>query len=431
MPSSSAALIDSQSIREWSKVSTWGNLGFLALDYLVAAAAISTAIWFNLNFREWGLHWAWNIPVWGAVVVINGCVTHRIGLMGHESSHNLLVPNRKWNDILAELLCFYPVFGSLLQYRAKHLNHHLYPNDPDRDPNLGNGKAERLYAKFPMPKRSFIYQYYVKFFWPPFVLANLMDLMDVITIGSGMSPLPVRDADEKERSQGKHSKFVRVKATILGITYLVVLCLTLRFTFSLGPQVLWPLVGGLYLTALVIWSALPERAFFKGARLSIPLKSAALMRLTFYTILFSSFALVRQFTGYDPSAAFLILWILPLVYVFPYLMILREVFQHANAGTGKLDNSRIIHADPFTRWALLGYGNDFHLLHHIYPNVPQYSLRGIHHQLMEESSDYREGIEENHGILKTDPKAGDYCVVDALADPGPMPHSPDHRRERD
>lgn len=424
MSSTRSALIDPQSIREWSRVSTWGNLGFLALDYLVAGVATAFAIWFNLNYQAWGLHWAWNIPVWGAVVIINGCVTHRIGLMGHESSHNLLVPNRKWNDILAELLCFYPVFGSLLQYRAKHLNHHLYPNDPDRDPNLGNGKAERLYAKFPMPKRSFIYHYYLKFFWPPFVLANLMDLMDVITIGSGMSPVPVRDANEEERKQGKHSKLVRVKATALGLIYFVVLCLTLRLTFPMGPQVLWPVVGGLYLTALIIWSVLPEQAFFQGARLNIPLKYAALMRLSFYTVLFSSFAVIRHFTGYDPSAAFLILWILPLVYVFPYLMILREVFQHANAGTGKFDNSRVIHADPFTRWALLGYGNDFHLIHHIYPNIPQYSLRGIHRQLWDESEEYREGIEENHGILKTRESTGDLSVLDALADTGPMPHRP-------
>lgn len=422
MSQSSTKLLDSRSIREWSLVRPWTNLIFLSLDYLVATVSTTAALWFYFHYQEWGLHWAWLVPVWGAAVIINGCVTHRIGLMGHEASHNLLVPNRKWNDILAEVLCFYPVFGSLLQYRAKHLRHHLYPNDPHQDPNLGNGKADRLYAKFPMPKRSFIYQYYLKFFWPPFVLANLMDLLDVITIGSGMSPVPVRDANEEERKQGKHSKFIRVRATVLGILYLAALSVLLRVLGQSSPTVLWLSVGGLYLVAVAIWAMLPESAFFSGARLNISIKGAALLRLSFYTFLFSGLGVIRQVTGFDPLAAFLLLWILPLVYVFPYLMLLREVYQHANAGMGQLDNSRIIHADLFTRWAVLGYGNDFHLIHHIYPNVPQYALRGMHRQLMSESAAYRDGIEETRGILKPRPQHGETGLLDALADQDPMPH---------
>ncbi len=81
-------------------------------------------------------------------------------------------------------------------------------------------------------------------------------------------------------------------------------------------------------------------------------------------------------------------------------MLLREIYQHANAGTGNLDNSRIIHADPFTRWAVLGYGNDFHLIHHIYPNIPHYQLREAHEQLRNGSDEYREQAEENRGIFK-------------------------------
>jgi len=420
---SSPNYLDSPSIRRWSRVGPWKNLVFLALDYVVAAISTGLALWFHFHYQEWGLHWLWHLPVWGAAIIINGCVTHRIGLMGHESSHNLLFPNRKWNDILAELFCFYPVFGSLIQYRAKHLRHHLYPNDPDLDPNLGNGKAQRLYAKFPMPKRSFIYQYYVKFFWPPFVFANLLDLLDVITIGSGHSPVPVRDTTEEERkATGKHSKLLRMKATTLGLIYFAAISLVLMFVFPAGPAILWPLVIGIYALAVAVWAKLPESAFFSGARSSVSIKSLALLRLTYYTLLFSGFGVIRHFTGWDPTVAFLLLWILPLIYLFPYLMLLREVFQHANAGTGPLNNSRIIHADPFTRWALLGYGNDFHIIHHIYPNVPQYALRGIHRQLLAESEAYRNGIEETRGILKPRSSSNEPSVLDSLADPSPMPH---------
>jgi fatty acid desaturase len=75
------------------------------------------------------------------------------------------------------------------------------------------------------------------------------------------------------------------------------------------------------------------------------------------------------------------------------------LYQHANLGTGTLDNSRIIYADPFTRWLLLGYGNDFHLIHHIYPNIPHYHLRAVHAKLVVESETYRKELEEVHGTV--------------------------------
>ena len=43
-------------------------------------------------------------------------------------------------------------------------------------------------------------------------------------------------------------------------------------------------------------------------------------------------------------------------------MLLREIYQHANADCGRLSNSRIFFADRFTGWAILMYGQDIHLL---------------------------------------------------------------------
>lgn len=414
-PASARGFLDSASIRRWSKVSPYANLASLGLDYLVAAMVSAAAIWFHLRHGDWGLHWLWQIPVWSAAMLVNGCVIHRIALMGHEASHSLLVPNRCWNDLLADLLCFFPIYGSLVQYRAKHLPHHLYPNDPHRDPNLGNGKAERLYAKFPMPKRSFLYRYYLKFFWPPFVLANLLDLVTVVSIGSGLSPVQLREATEP--AAGVAAARARVRATPFGIAYFVAIAVVAQ----LGDSVPWPTLGLIYLVGVAVWAALPPDSFYSGARHAVRPKTMGLVRMTFYTVLFAALGLFDLLTGMNPVGAYLLLWIVPLIYVFPYLMLLREVFQHANAGTGALDNSRIIHADPFTRWAVLGYGNDFHLIHHLYPNIPHYSLRGMHEQLVEESRDYREGVEETEGILLPRERADRRGLVDVLADPSPMP----------
>jgi len=398
------ALIDSESLRVQSEVTPWRNLVFLLLDWICVFAVVAIAVGFEWNRLERGFSWGWTVPVWLFSALVLGCLQHRIGLMGHEASHNLIAKNRTTNDVLAELFCFYPVFGGLVQYRAKHLAHHLYPNDPDKDPNLGNGKAERLYSKFPMPKNEFIYQYYLKFFWPPFVLANLLDLLDVIAIGSGMGPVP--DKPKKNSKQ-------RRTASLLGVVYLIVLVVAIRVSVYLDFPVISS-VAICWTLAFVVWSVLPEKSFFRGARLNFPIKFGGLMRFTYYSLLMGALGVFNEKTGWNPTLAFLTLWILPLIYVFPYLMLLREVFQHANAGKGRLDNSRNIYTDPFTRWFLLGYGNDFHLVHHLYPNIPQYKLRKLHEQFSEVSEEYRSSVEETHGIHAST-EIQRMAVLDALA----------------
>jgi len=402
------ALIDNQTLRKQSRVSSWGNLTFLLLDWVCVFLVVAIALAFEWGRRTWGISWLWTVSVWMPCGIVIGCLQHRIGLMGHEASHNLLVKNRVLNDVLAELFCFFPMFASIVQYRTKHLAHHLYPNDPDKDPNLGNGKARRLYAKFPMPKGEFIYQYYLKFFWPPFVLANLMDLIDVISIGSGLGSVP-----DKPAKSGKSRRF----ASLLGVVYLLVLVAALRTSETIGFPVVYTL-GMCWVGAFLVWLILPEGAFFQGARLNFPIKIGGLMRFSYNTLLLGALGLFHQKTGIDPTLAFLMLWIFPLIYVFPYLMLLREVFQHANAGRGKLDNSRIIFTDCFTRWALLGYGNDFHLIHHLYPNVPQYNLRCLHRQISDESEEYRQSVEEDHGIHRSS-DGRHLAVLDALAASSP------------
>ena len=87
-------------------------------------------------------------------------------------------------------------------------------------------------------------------------------------------------------------------------------------------------------------------------------------------------------TGTNYAIYFWLLWVLPLGTSFPYLMLLRDLVQHANADDGKLTNSRVVFCNPFIRWAMFVYGQDAHLTHHLYPAVPHYNLPRLH-QLLE------------------------------------------------
>jgi fatty acid desaturase len=137
--------------------------------------------------------------------------------------------------------------------------------------------------------------------------------------------------------------------------------------------------------------------------------------MTFVTALATSFGITFRLTGVWAGGYFLLLWVVPLIYVFPYLMLLREIYQHANADEGDLTNSRMMFTDPFTRWAVLGYGNGAHLVHHIYPNIPQYHLSEVHIRLLENSEAYETAAEETYGILRPWSE-NQPSLLDALSD---------------
>ncbi|MDF1810773.1 MAG: fatty acid desaturase [Verrucomicrobiales bacterium] len=398
MDRAASPLLRSDELRQWTKVSNSRNLLCLATEYFLLFVLHFTNVYLIKSGTPWPL-----LFLFGSfTILMTGCLIHRIGLLGHEASHGLLHSNRKSNDLLSDLLCFYPLWSSTDSYRIKHLGHHLHPNDPDLDPNMAGDKTEELYARFPMPRPEFIWNYYAKFFWPPFVLSNLFDLFRMLSFGK--VPTTSKEVSEEVEKPNLKERITRLfkKPTILGMLFLVSYVIMTRILIPTTG--FFAVVAGqsfMLMIALAVWEWIPENLFKNDSRkcYTTP-KNRALIRLLFYTGLITVLAWARVFSGFHWGNYYLLFWILPLIYVFPYLMLLREIYQHANLGQGQLDNSRIIHADPFTRWVLLGYGNDFHLVHHLYPNIPHYHLRAAHNALMEKSTEYRSSIRETTGTFQ-------------------------------
>ncbi len=107
----------------------------------------------------------------------------------------------------------------------------------------------------------------------------------------------------------------------------------------------------------------------------------------------------RYATGIEWGVYLWLLWVLPLFTSFPYYMLLRDLYQHANADDGKLTNSRVVFCNPLVRWAMFIYGQDIHLTHHLYPAVPHYNLRRLHRLLAEHNREYADHVVECHGVL--------------------------------
>ena len=124
--------------------------------------------------------------------------------------------------------------------------------------------------------------------------------------------------------------------------------------------------------------------------------------MAYYTIVLVSLAYLRWCTGGRSAIYPVLLWLVPLGSSFMFYMFLRDVYQHSNADSGRLTNSRVFFTDPFTRWAVLVYGQDMHIPHHLFPAVPHYRLRRLHELLKWLHPDYRDQVVETHGTFHDD-----------------------------
>ena len=205
--------------------------------------------------------------------------------------------------------------------------------------------------------------------------------------------------------------------SLLGLAYLPVMvgvlgCLS---WFGNTPQLVAATVLLLAAATAVIY-ALPDAWYFQcDFRPAYSSRFASVLRLTWLTLLEALLAWSSLATGEEWGVYFWLLWVVPLLTTFPYYMLLRDLYQHANADDGKLTNSRVIFTNPIARWAMFIYGQDIHLTHHLYPAVPHYNLRKLHRLLVEHNEEYAQHVVECHGVIW--PRAGKLSALDCMEVP--------------
>jgi fatty acid desaturase len=373
------------------------NVLYLILEYLSLAVVIGAAVAFAEYRQSWGFSWSWNVPVFVIAVVLIGGIQHRLAGLGHESSHYSFMKNRTLNDLIPDLFCMFPLMTTIHFYRLFHMGHHQFTNDPARDPdlqNLGHGKRA---DEFPMPRQRFITVIYFCFLVAPVrFLRYQWAYFKVNTLGKGKSVYIERAA-----GAGNASESLPRLATVLGFAYIVGFGLALKLLTATGrPHWLAPAgLAGIAILAGVI-RALPDWAVFQSPfRQAYSTRIAGFLRMVYYTILLVGLAYLRWCTGGRSAIYPVLLWLAPMVSSFMFYMFLRDIYQHSNADSGRLTNSRVFFTDPFTRWAVLVYGQDMHIPHHLFPAVPHYRLRRLHELLKWFHADYRDQVVETHGTF--------------------------------
>ena len=400
-----------EGIMRLRKIDNVTNLRYIALEWLSIALVLAVAVVFAEFRTRWGIRWAANVPVFLAAIILLGALQHRLAGLGHESSHYTLVRNKFWNDLLGDLFCMMPILTTIHFYRLFHLAHHQYVNDPDRDPDLVNMGGSKLVDQFPMSKRRFVALYHLRLFFAPVSFVKYQwDYIYVNVLGKGGNVYMLRKSDGDGRVRGLRS------GTLLGLFYVFgINALFAGLTNFDRP--LWTIpaaILGMTLVAVVA-RLLPDRHFFR-APLRQPYSSrfGGVARLCFYTILLLALANLRHATHGRSALYVALLWVVPLMTSFPFFMLLRDVYQHANADDGRLTNSRVFFADPFTRWAVFVYGQDMHVPHHLFPAIPHYRLRDLHELLETRHADYAAKVVECHGTFRD--SQGRKTILDVLTE---------------
>jgi len=379
------------------RVDNTTNLVYLFVEYLALLVVAGIAILFSEFRGSWGLPWWWNVPVFTIAVVLIGGIQHRLAGLGHEAAHYSFMKNRFLNDLIPDLFCMFPLMSALHFYRVFHLGHHQFTNDPDRDPDLLNlGPAKRA-GEFPMTRRRFIFViYFCALVAPLRCLRYQWAYIQVNTFGTGRNVYFRRLA-----TTGLPPKPRFRLGTILGITYVFGFAAVLGVLTLIG-QPHWIIPAGLFgiVLAALVTHGLPDWAIHRSPfRQAYSPRFASTVRLGFYTTVLSMLAYIRWASGGASFIYPILLWQLPLGTSFMFFMFLRDVYQHSNADTGRLTNSRVFFPDSFTRWAVFVYGQDMHVPHHLFPAVPHYRLRRLHELLKSSHPGYRLDVVEAHGTF--------------------------------
>ena len=126
-------------------------------ETLIALRQRSSLMGVSLVFHAWAIigstmalfYFFPNPLTFVLAVMIIGARQLGLAILMHDAAHNALSPHRKFNEILSDFFCAYPLLALTDAYRRYHLQHHMRTQQKD-DPDLV------LSAPFPITRKSFI-----------------------------------------------------------------------------------------------------------------------------------------------------------------------------------------------------------------------------------------------------------------------------------
>ncbi|WZO96531.1 fatty acid desaturase [Isosphaeraceae bacterium EP7] len=158
------------------------NIGFIAREYLFLAVVLSGCHMLMATRSTDSLSTGLFAPLAMLGVLLVAIGQHRLSGLAHDASHQVLFRNKLANELVSDLLLMFPIVAMTQKYRAAHLGHHQFVNDPARDPDLMRLNHPDP-QHFPITKSGFWHRYVVLGLWPPSILRYLFGRAKAANLG--------------------------------------------------------------------------------------------------------------------------------------------------------------------------------------------------------------------------------------------------------
>lgn len=298
-----------------TSISRWSGIWLVVHGWLVVAlAAYGGAV-------AWNYHWFAGLLATPLVLAILGGRQLGLAILMHDGAHGLLHPNRKLNNWLGEWPSGASVGSDLQSYRAYHLTHHRFTQQPE-DPDLG------LSSPFPTSSASL---------WRKVV----RDLTGQTFFKQRSSQFRMGARGVRAMLKGMPTETVK-RSTLAGTPFNK----QEQSSNGLGP---------------------PDAA-------GVAVAKTVGRFLTVQAILLALSLLAWGWTPY-------LLWLAALATTFQLFLRIRNIAEHACTTTGSDDpftHARTTYANMLERSTVAPYWVNFHSEHHLFMAVPCYSLPRAH-----------------------------------------------------
>ena len=374
----------------------WTNWRYLAMNWAVIAGSIALAIWGEATLRAAGYSPLWVIPIAALTITIIGACQHQLGGAIHEGTHFYLFANRTLNEVASDWLAAFPIYTSTHHFRLHHLSHHQFVNDPKNDPNFAQAEQSGHWLDFPLTHVEMV-RGLLRLLWIPNLVSYTVARARYSALGLGENPY----GDPKRPGHWLTAAIGIVFAAFVPAILLGELLLGVGAPVALGT------IGTIYAAAMAFYLLIPDD-WYPGSRVEPVFSQRVLFttRLTFMAILYTALTAI-DLTGYNKAwGYFALYWVVPLFTTFPVFMILREWLQHGNADRGKMTNSRVFMTGPVFNFAVMPWGMNYHLPHHLMSSVPHYNLKKLHELLLRDPEYAEKGVVVEGLYGPSDPDTG-------------------------
>ena len=361
------------------------NWRYLAIVWGIIAATIGSALYAESIIVASGYSLWWMVPVVALAALVTGASQHQLGGVIHEATHFTLFENKRLNEIAGDWLGAFPIYTSTYQYRVHHLAHHQFVNDPERDPDISQLKDSDHWLDFPVAHIDVLKKLAKQLYVP--------NLMRFTLVRARYSAVGHDDNPYVDKAETR-SKLPVYAGIYFAVAVPFIVSGLLKAT---SATIGWGVLIASYLAVVGYFAFLPETQFPQTRLLpTIPHRATAISRMTFLFLLYGAF------TAYDLAAAgtgvawafdhYGLFWAIPLFTTFPLYMMIRQWVQHGNADRGRYTNTRVFLTGPLFRYAVLPWGMDYHLPHHMMASVPHYRLKALHQLLLADPKYKAEGL---------------------------------------